>query len=303
MALTIGNKLKASSIALGCMRMASLGVEEAEKVVMKSLEKGINFFDHADIYGEGESERVFGQVLKRNPQLREKIIIQDKCGICKGYYDLSKEHIISATEKSLKRLGVEYLDLLLLHRPDALMEPEEIGQAFTKLSQEGKVRFFGVSNMNSMQMEFLSRSIPQKIVINQLQFGLGHSILIDEGISVNTKWEQGIVRTDGVIQYCQLNNINIQAWSPLQHGMFEGPFLLSDKYEKLNNEIRRIALEKGVADSTIAIAWILRHSAKIQPIIGTMNIKRIKDIMEAEKIELTRKEWYTLYNLAGNPIP
>ncbi len=303
MKLLIGGKLSASQIALGCMRMSGYSVEEAESIINVAIDNGINFFDHADIYGGGQSERLFGEVLRRNPGLRDKIIIQDKCGICSGYYDLSKEHILEAADGCLERLGVEHLDVLLLHRPDALMEPEEIAAAFEKLEKEGKVSYFGVSNMNTAQIELLSRYMPGRIVINQLQFGLAHSGLVDEGVSSNTAADQAIDRTGSVLDYCRLKDITIQAWSPLQHGMFAGPFLTSPKYDGLNAGVRALAEEYGISDTAMALAWILRHPAGIQPILGSMNKKRIEECCKAMNVTLTRPQWYRLYSLAGNPIP
>lgn len=303
MALNIGGTIKASSIALGCMRMASLSVAQAESLVMRALQEGINFFDHADIYADGESERIFGEILKNAPSLREQMIIQDKCGICTGYYDASKEHIVRAAEGSLSRLGIEQLDVLLLHRPDTLMEPEEVAEAFNLLRQSGKVRCFGVSNMNVRQIEMLTRYVPGGIVVDQVQMGLGHTTLMNEGLSVNTDAPQAIVRTDGLLEYCRSSGTVLQAWSPLQYGMFEGPFLTSEKYAPLNEEIRRLATQYEVTDTAIAIAWLLRHPAGIQVIAGTMNEERLAGLCAAQRIRLTRPEWYRLYCLAGNPLP
>ncbi|MBR3873924.1 MAG: aldo/keto reductase [Clostridia bacterium] len=302
--LLLGNVLPASPIALGCMRMAGMDDAAAEQVVFTALENGIDFFDHADIYGGGESEEIFGRVLKNNPGLREKIVLQSKCGICKGYYDASKEHILEAADGILKRLGVDYLDALLLHRPDALMEPEEVAEAFETLHRTGKVRYFGVSNQNAAQMELLGAYMQQKLIINQLQFSIAHTGLVDAGVNVNIHSDHAVVRDGGVLDYCRLNDITIQAWSPFQYGMFKGVFLGNNElYPELNAEIQKIAEEKGVTDSAIAVAWIMRHPAKIQTIIGSMNAKRIADIAKAQDITLTRQEWYRLYLAAGNPLP
>ena len=301
--LALGGVLPASPIALGCMRMAALDESSADKVVHTALENGIDFFDHADIYGGGRSEELFGQVLKNNPGLREKIVLQSKCGICKGFYDASKEHILEAADGILKRLGVEYLDTLLLHRPDALMEPEEVAEAFETLHRTGKVRYFGVSNENAGQIELLQQAVPQKLIINQLQFSMAHTGLVDEGINVNVHSDHAVMRDGSVLNYCRLHGISVQAWSPFQYGMFEGVFLGSDKYPKLNEEIRKTAEAHGVTDSAIAVAWILRHPAKIQTIIGSMNPERIADIAKAADVKLSRQEWYGLYLAAGNPLP
>jgi len=303
MNINIGGVLSASPVALGCMRLSGLDVQAAERVILTALENGISFFDHADIYGGGQSETLFGEVLRRNPGLRDKIVIQDKCGICRGYYDMSEKHILEAVDGSLKRLGLDSIDALLLHRPDALMEPEEVASAFQKLEKAGKVRLFGVSNMNPAQMELLSREMPGKLVINQLQFGPAFTGLVDEGMSVNTGNDQAVVRTGAALDYCRLKGITIQAWSPLQYGCFEGPFMLCEKYEKLNQRLHELAQQYGVADETIAFAWILRHPARIQAILGSMNPERIRSCAKAMQITLARPEWYSIYAAAGNPIP
>jgi predicted oxidoreductase len=242
-------------------------------------------------------------VLRRNPGLREKIVVQDKCGICKGYYDLSEKHILEAVDGSLSRLGLDSIDALLLHRPDALVEPEEVASAFEKLEKAGKVRFFGVSNMNPAQIELLEREMPGRIIIDQLQFGPAFTGMVDEGISANTQLDQAVVRTGAALDYCRLHNITIQAWSPLQYGMFMGPFMQCEDYAQLNACMHELALEKGVEDVTIAIAWILRHPAKMQAIIGSMNPERIAAAARAMDTQISRPEWYRMYAAAGNPIP
>lgn len=301
--IPLGASLSSAPIALGCMRMAGMEEKKAERVVSLVLEEGIDLFDHADIYGDGESERLFGRVLKRNPGMREKMLLQGKCGICKGYYDASKQHIMSSVDGILQRLGVEYLDLLLLHRPDALMEPEELADAFESLRAQGKVRFFGVSNQNADQMALIESCLPEKLMVNQLQFGLAHTGPVDAGINVNTLNSQAVMRDSNVLDYCRLHKITIQAWSPFQQGWFEGPFLNSDKYQELNALIKKMAREKGVPEEALAVAWIMRHPAKMQTIVGSMNEKRLADICRAAEVELTRPEWYSLYLAAGNPLP
>lgn len=297
-------KIKASEIGLGCMRMADLDKYKAEKVIKTALEEGINFFDHADIYGRGKSEEVFAEAINMNSDLREKIIIQTKCSIVPGVmYDYSKEHIISSVEGSLKRLKTDYVDALLLHRPDTLMEPEEVCEAFAQLNESGKVREFGVSNHNSMQIELLNKYLKNKIVINQMQFGIMHTGMIDNGLNVNMTNEPSINRDGSILEYCRLKDITIQAWSPYQYGFFEGVFLDNPKFPELNKTIDRIASEKDVSNTAIATAWILRHPAKIQTIVGTMNSERLRDICKATDVELTRKEWYEIYMAAGNKLP
>lgn len=300
--LLANGELNASEISLGCMRISRLSEKEASELIGTALEEGINFFDHADVYGDGKSEETFAKAIGMTPAVREKILLQSKCGIRDGYYDFSKEHILAAVDGSLKRLKTDYLDVLLLHRPDTLMEPEEVAEAFRILHASGKVRYFGVSNQNPMQMELLNRSLGSKIVINQLQLSIATSGILDSGICVNMN--TGNAFQDGsILEYCRLNNITIQAWSPFQYGFFEGSFIGSDKFPELNQMLGTIAAEKGVAPEAVAVAWILRHPAKIQPIVGTTNPKRLRAICQASQAELSRKEWYGLYRAAGHPIP
>ena len=288
-------EISASEISLGCMRISELSIGEASKLINTALDEGIDFFDHADVYGGGKSEEVFAQALNMNPSVREKLIIQTKCGIRPGYFDFSKENIINAVEGSLKRLKTDYIDVLLLHRPDALVEPEEVAAAFEILHNTGKVKHFGVSNQNPMQIELLSRYVKQKIIINQLQLSITNTGMMDSGINVNMQIDRSIDRDGSILDYCRLKDITIQAWSPFQFGFFEGVFLDNPKFPELNQKISEIAKVKGVPNTAIAIAWILRHPAKIQPIVGTTNAKRLKDICQASQIELTRPEWYEIY--------
>jgi Predicted oxidoreductase len=303
--INIGNsEIKASEIGLGCMRMASVEKSEAEKIIKTSLEEGINFFDHADIYGGGKSEEVFADAIKMDSSIREKMIIQTKCSIVPGImYDFSKEHILNSVDASLKRLKTDYVDTLLLHRPDTLMEPEEVAEAFSKLHESGKVKYFGVSNDTPMQIELLNKYLNNKIIINQLQFSIMHTGMIDAGLNMNIKNDASIDRDGGVLEYCRLKDITIQAWSPYQYGFFEGVFLDNDKFPELNKKINAIAEKYAVTNTAIATAWILRHPAKIQTIVGSMNAERIKEICKASNITLTRQEWYEIYLAAGNKLP
>lgn len=301
--IRIGNKFEASAVALGAMRMAGLSVEDAEKVVMTYHENGVDFVDHADIYGGGKSEEIFAEVIKRNPSLRDKFIVQDKVGIRKGFYDASYEHVVSAAEGCLKRLNMESIDVLLLHRPDALMEPDELAEAFMRLKKDGKVRFFGVSNENAGQMALLNRYMPGEIIIDQLQFGLCHTPMVDEGINVNMHTDHALSKDGSTLNYCRLNDITIQAWSPFQYGFFEGPFIGNKKFEKLNQVLSEVAEKYAVTETTVAGAWVLRHPANIQMISGSMNPGRIREICQGADITLTREEWYKLYLAAGNPLP
>lgn len=300
----LGNSdIKASSISLGCMRLTELEPTQISNYIDQSTEMGINFFDHADIYGQGACERQFGEGLKKSSAKREDIYIQSKCGICKGYFDFSKDHIIQSVEKSLSRLQTDYLDILALHRPDTLMEPEEVAEAFFQLEKAGKVRQFGVSNQKPMQIELLQQSISQKIIVNQLQFSVKHTGMIDQGIHVNMADKASVDHDGSVLDYSRLKNITIQAWSPFQYGFFEGVFLDNSKFPELNETIHLLALEYGVSNSAIATAWILRHPANIQVLVGSTSIERIKDIVQAVDIELTRPQWYEIYRSAGNILP
>ncbi|EIA7678397.1 aldo/keto reductase family oxidoreductase [Listeria monocytogenes] len=302
--ITIGNSaLTASEISLGCMRMADLSKEDANKVINTALENGIDFFDHADIYGGGKSEEVFADAIDINATIREKMILQSKCGIRQGFFDFSKEHIIASVEGSLKRLKTDYLDTLLLHRPDTLFEPEEVAAAFTELEKSGKVRHFGVSNQNPGQIELLKKYVDQELIANQLQFSIMHTGMIDTGFNVNMTIDPSLDRDGGILEYSRLNNMTIQAWSPFQYGFFEGVFLDNDKFPELNKTIDKIAADKGVTNSAIAVAWIQRHPASFQTVVGTMNPGRIADIAKASDVTLSREEWYEIYRAAGNQLP
>lgn len=302
--ITLNNtNLSIPEIGMGCMRIVELENADAVKGwVDTALEHGINFFDHADIYGKGRCEELFGQVL--TPSLREKIILQSKCSIRPGIaFDFSKEHILNSVDGILKRLNTEYLDTLLLHRPDTLMEPEEVADAFRILKESGKVRHFGVSNQTPMQMELLSKYCDEPLLINQLQLSIAHCPMINSGINANMYNDSGINRDGGVLEYCRLKDITIQAWSPFQYGMFEGIFLGNEKFAELNKVIDNLAEKYNVTNSAIAVAWILRHPAGIQTIVGTTNKDRIAQISKASEIRLTREEWYALYMAAGNKLP
>jgi predicted oxidoreductase len=302
--INIGNgRINASEIILGCMRINKLSDSDAATLINTALDEGINFFDHADIYGGGKSEEVFAAAVNLRSSIREKLIIQTKCGIRKGFFDFSKEHILNSVEGSLKRLNTDYIDVLLLHRPDTLMEPEEVAEAFSYLHKSGKVKYFGVSNQNPMQIELLNKYLNHKIIINQLQLSITNTGMIDSGLNVNMKIDRSIDRDGSILEYCRLKDITIQAWSPFQYGFFEGVFLDNNKFPELNNKINELAELKGVPNTAIAIAWILRHPAKIQPIAGTTNANRLKDICKASQIELTRQEWYEIYRAAGNKLP
>lgn len=295
--------LEVPVVAVGCMRINSLDKNEAERFVQTALESGANFFDHADIYGDGACEEIFADAIHMNAAIREKIILQSKCGIRKGMFDFSKEHIVNSVDGILKRLNTDYLDTLLLHRPDALVEPEEVAEAFDILESSGKVRHFGVSNQNPMQIELLKKYVKQQLVANQLQLSITNANMISNGINVNMENDSAINRDGSILDYCRLNDITIQPWSPFQYGFFEGVFLDNDKFPELNQSIDEIAAKYEVSNTTIAVAWLLRHPAQMQPVIGTMNIDRLKDCIQASDIQLTREEWYSIYRKAGNILP
>lgn len=294
--------LEVSAVILGCMRMNKAA--DPVRVIETAVENGINFFDHADIYSKGECEEVFRDALKKTSIKREDLVIQSKCGIVPGImFDFSKEHIIEAVEGSLQRLGTDYLDALLLHRPDALMEPDEVAEAFSKLEKEGKVRHFGVSNQNPSQIALLKTAVKQPLIANQLQFGIMHTGMIDQGIHVNMRDERSLDHDGGLIEYSRINNMTIQAWSPYQYGFFEGVFIDNPKFPELNEKLKELAARYNTTPTGLASAWILRHPANMQVIAGTMNEQRIKEIADAADVVLTREDWYSIYLAAGNDLP
>jgi len=297
------NEMNASELSLGCMRISKLTNQEISTLIHTALDEGINFFDHADVYGGGKCEEKFSEALNMNSGLRDRMILQTKVGIRQGSFDFSREHILEAVDGSLKRLRTEYLDVLLLHRPDALVEPEEVAEAFTILETSGKVKYFGVSNQNPMQIELLRKFVKQKILFNQLQLSITNTSMIDAGINVNMQINHSVDRDGSILDYCRLNEITIQPWSPFQYGFFEGVFLDSPKFPELNEKINAIAADKGVTNTAIAIAWLLRHPAHMQPILGTTSPQRVKDACKASDITLTREEWYAIYLAAGNKLP
>jgi predicted oxidoreductase len=295
--------LSVPTIAVGCMRINGIEFKEAERFLQTALDEGAVFFDHADIYGGGKCEEIFSKAIHMNDDVREKIILQSKCGIRRGRYDFSKEYILSSVEGSLKRLNTDYLDVLVLHRPDALAEPEEVAEAFDILQSSGKVRNFGVSNHNSTQIQLLQKYVKQPIVTDQLQFSITNATMVTQGLHVNMVDESAVNRDASVLDFCRLNDITIQTWSPLQYGFFSGVFLDNAKFPELNKTLNELAEKYNVSNTTIAIAWILRHPAKMQPVTGTMNVNRLKDCLKAADIKLTREEWYQILLAAGNTLP
>ncbi|MBN1776997.1 MAG: aldo/keto reductase [Clostridiales bacterium] len=295
--------LQVPTIAVGCMRIDGLTAAEAETFVHTAVDIGAVFFDHADIYGDGNCESIFADAVHMTPAVRETILLQSKCGIRDDAFDFSKEHILSSVDGSLRRLKTDYLDVLLLHRPDALVEPEEVAGAFDQLQSSGKVRHFGVSNQSPDQIRLLQKYVKQPLAANQLQLSITNATMITRGLHVNMLDDTAVDRDGGILNFCRLNDITVQPWSPFQFGFFEGVFLGSDKYPELNAAIDKLAAKYGVSNTTIVMAWLLRHPAKMQPVTGTMNIGRLKDCVKAADIRLTREEWYALLLAAGNILP
>jgi predicted oxidoreductase len=295
--------LTSSAVIMGCMRIHSLSLTEIDRLIKTAIDQGINFFDHADIYGQGVCETLFSQAIGMNSTIREKIILQSKCSIRNGFYDASKEHILESVNGILERLRTDYLDVLLLHRPDALIEPEEVAEAFEVLHTSGKVKYFGVSNHHPLQIELLKKHIQYPLVINQLQYSVVHTPLIDEGMAVNMLTGQAVDRTGYLMDYSRLNEMTIQAWSPFQKGFFEGPFFLDSKYEELNKALTDYGKTCDLDVTGAAVAWITRHPANIQVILGTTRPERLLKACKGSDVPMTRQEWYAIYKAAGNMIP
>lgn len=303
----IGNSYwKASAIALGIMRMSALTPTKAAKVLETALESGINFIDSADMYGNGKSELIFGAALKEAKISRDKFFIQSKGGIVTGEdkrYDFSKQHLLDSVDGILERMGIDYLDSYLLHRPDPLMEPAEIAEAFDLLQASGKVRHFGVSNFNPEQFQLLQSQVDQKLLINQLQFSIMHTGMIDYGMHTNMTDTRSFDHDGGVLEFSRRKGVTIQAWSPFQYGFFEGVFVDNEKFPELNELLAKLAKKYDTNKNAIATAWILRHPANMQVILGTMNPTRIKESAAGAAVTLTKQEWYDVYFAAGNDLP
>lgn len=290
-------------LALGCLRIAELEPAALDQLLATALELGINFFDHADIYGGGRCESVFAAAVRRLKLPRESLLLQSKCGIHDGQFDFSREHILHSVHGSLQRLGTDHLDALVLHRPDALVEPDEVAAAFSHLQASGKVRHFGVSNHNPAQIELLQHRLPQKLLFNQLQLSIAFTPLIDAGLHVNMHDEPAVMRDGGVLDHCRLKGITVQAWSPLQHGFFKGPFLGDPRFAALNAVLHRVAESHGVTDTAVAVAWISRHPARIQTVLGSTRPQRLRDAAQSQRFVLSRADWYEIYRAAGNTLP
>ncbi|PZO02666.1 MAG: aldo/keto reductase [Alphaproteobacteria bacterium] len=291
------------AIAVGCMRIDKLAPAELERFVESALAHDANFFDHADIYGGGECEKRFGEAIRSTQTPRESLILQSKCGIRDGMYDLSREHILASVDGSLSRLNTDYLDVFLLHRPDTLVEPDEVAEAFELLAAAGKVRHFGVSNHTPGQIELLKRAVGQPLVVNQLQLSIANASMISSGFNANMANAAAVDRDGYVLDYCRLNDITIQPWSPLQFGFFEGVFLDNDQFPELNAVIDAVARQHQVSNVTVAIAWLLRHPARMQPVTGTTNIGRLMDCCRAVQVAISTQQWYAIYRAAGNVLP
>ncbi|NEN05122.1 aldo/keto reductase family oxidoreductase [Diaminobutyricibacter tongyongensis] len=299
--------LNASNIILGLMRISELSDEEIRELVGAARDSGINYFDHADIYGSErhQCERRFGEAVTFSPAEREAVIIQSKVGIRDGYFDFSKEHILRTVDESLEALNIDYLDVLLLHRPDTLVEPEEVAEAFDALHGAGKVRNFGVSNQTPGQVELLKRWVRQPLAINQVQLSITHSPIIASGIASNMiGLDQSIDRDNGILDYSRLNDITLQAWSPFQKAFFDGVFLGDrEAYPELNEVIDELADAYDVAPAAIAVAWITRHPANMQVVLGTTKVSHLRDSVGGSELPLTRQEWYRLFTAAGHILP
>ena len=300
--LNLGTKT-VSQVAMGCMRIAEKTESQTDRLVRTAMDQGINHFDHADIYGAGQSEKLFGQVLKSSPDLRSRIILQSKCAIRKGFYDFSYDHIMGSVDGILSRLQTDYLDLLLFHRPDALAEKEEFARAIQELKQSGKVLAFGVSNMNPAQVELLEAWSGETMLVNQVQLSLMHAGLITSGFNVNVSNPEGTMYDGSLLPYAQKRGLGIQAWSPLQYGMFEGCFVGNEKFPRLNQELNRLAEKHQVSPAAIALSWILRIPGKIQVVTGTSDPGHLMDACEASDITLSREDWYALYRSCGYLLP
>jgi predicted oxidoreductase len=318
----VNTDFEISRIALGCMQLGKTWdaepptedtIKNAVNVIRTALDEGINFFDHADIYARGKSEEVFSNIWKEIPGLRSKIILQSKCGIrfpndpedgFPGRYDFSYGHITKSVEGILRRLKTDYLDILLLHRPDPLVEPEEVAKAFNELHASGKVRCFGLSNHTAPQIEYLKKYVTQPIVVNQLELSIMHSDLIEEGVTFNQKHPSRRISNVGTIEYCRMNNITIQSWAPLAKGKLFVEDLSDEKLRIAKEVVTAMAEKYNVSKEAIMIAWVLRHPAKVQPITGTTKADRVKACCQADNVELSREDWYKLYIAGrGEPLP
>lgn len=298
--------LDASDVILGLMRISELDDGEIRALVAAARDAGINYFDHADVYGGDHGcERRFGDAITFSSADRESVIIQSKVGIRDGFWDFSKEHILESVDASLAALRVDHLDVLLLHRPDTLMEPDEIAAAFDVLEAAGKVRNFGVSNQTPGQVELLKRSVRQPLAFNQVQLSITHAPMLAQGVAANMGGlDQSIDRDNGILDYARLHDITLQAWSPFQKGFFDGVFLGDrENFAELNDALDEIAAAHGVTPTGIAVAWITRHPAQMQVVLGTTKPERVAESAAGSDVTLSREEWYRLFTAAGHLLP
>lgn len=299
--------LLVSNLALGCMRLPERSFREAQALIRTAVDLGVNLFDHADIYGGGEAEALFGRILRESPDLRGRMLIQSKCGIVRGkntvYYDFSKKHILEAVEGSLARLGVDTLDILLLHRPDALMDPMTVAQAFRELREGGKVRYFGVSNFNAGQLALLRKYVPYPILFDQLQLSVVHCPMIDAGLFVNRSDPEAVDRDGSTLDYCRLNGITVQAWSVMSAPLGDRSFIGDPRYEALNRRLGELGSEYGLSPNAMAAAWLFRHPAHIQAIAGTTSPVHLAELAAASEVRISREHWYELRAVAGKQVP
>lgn len=293
--------MEVARIGLGCMRYADKPVSQIVEIIETAHELGMNFFDHADIYGGGGAEKIFGEALAQSSVKREDVILQSKCGIRQGIYDFDKDYILGQVDQSLAHLKTDYMDIYLLHRPDQLMELDEVAEAARELQASGKVRHFGVSNFSPMQIELLQSALDTRIEVNQVQISLEHSLLFDEELSYNLKGTTH--HTGGLISYARLKGLTLQAWSPLQYGFIEGDFITNTQHEALAQLMKKLGDTYDATPAAIALAWLLRHPANIQPMLGSTTPSRIREAAHATEFELTKREWYDLYKAAGNELP
>ena len=300
------SELALPAVITGLMRIKDMSDAEIRELVGTAMDTGVTMIDHADIYGGDHlCERRFGEAMQLSASDREKMVIQSKVGIRKGFFDFSSEHILRSVDESLKALGTDYLDVLLLHRPDTLVEPEDVAKAFDTLHAAGKVRHFGVSNQTPGQMELLKRALNQPLLFNQVQLSITHANLIAQGIAANMDGlDQSISRDVGLLDYARLNGVTLQAWSPFQAGFFTGVFIGDrENYAELNDVLDELAETHGVTPTGIAVAWIVRHPANIQVVLGTTTPSRVRECAAGSDVTLSREDWYRLFRAAGHKVP
>lgn len=299
--------LTVSSVILGLMRIGTMPDAEIRDLVGAALDAGVTMIDHADIYGgtRHHCEARFGEAMRLGQAERERIAIQSKAGIRDGYFDFSEEHLLRSVEGSLRALRTDYLDVFLLHRPDALAEPEEVARAFDKLHAAGKVRHFGVSNHSPGQIELLKTAVTQPLVVNQVQLSITHAPLISQGLALNMAGlDQSVERTSGLLDWSRKEGMTLQAWSPFQKGFFDGTFVGDrENHPELNKALDEIAAAHGVTPTGLAVAWITRHPARMQVVLGTTKAERVRECVAGAGVELSRPEWYRLLRAAGTILP